>query len=68
MLPRDARSIVSSTPPKRESPPVKIQEADAKSLLLAQGLPVPAMGGRPDGGRGAGGGGALARRRCDARS
>ena len=28
---------------------MKIQEADAKSLLVAQGLPVPAVGGRPHG-------------------
>ena len=28
-------------------PPVKIQEADAKTLLVAQGLPGPRLGGRP---------------------
>ena len=33
--------------PLRSLPRVKIQEADAKSLLVAQGLPVPALGGRP---------------------
>ena len=42
----DGRDAVPSPSPHRRTlepdPPVKIQEADAKSLLVAQGLPVPA--------------------------
>src|SRR5205809_2556479 len=36
-VPKSARR----TRPAYHSPPVKIQEADAKRLLLAEGLPVP---------------------------
>src|SRR5262245_56345500 len=41
-VPSGAPQPPSRSVPPREQPRVKIQEADAKSLLVAQGLPVPA--------------------------
>ena len=39
---RGTIALPATDPPEEPCPPVKIQEADAKSLLVAQGLPVPA--------------------------
>ena len=58
--------IGSPVPPSRSACRVKIHEADAKSLLVAQGLPVPDLGGRPDADRGPRRRRALPRRPVDA--